>query len=94
MSPSGFPLLHVIRAAGIVNAIVFSLIKLNTLLSSTVPPKSVQLGNDIVVKIIHILKHSEPIVTTHNQLVARTGLEPAYFIEYFIHIGSVLHCTT
>ena len=49
ISPSGLPELQNIKAAETVNVIVFPIISKNTLLSPTVPPKSVQDGILIVV---------------------------------------------
>jgi len=68
-SPSGFPPLQVIKAAGIVSAIVCPVINENTLLSPTVGPRFSQTGNEIVAR----AKHLNPIVDKVNTLSPATA---------------------
>lgn len=68
MSPSGFPALHVNKAAGTVRVILFPVILKNTESSPTVPPKSVQTGKFISVN--DVQKAKDPAGT-----VAKLGKE-------------------
>ena len=64
MSPSGFPLLQVMRAEGTVNVILFPVTSINILSLPTVNPKLVHDGISIVSKEIQVSNVDPSLIET------------------------------
>ena len=73
ISPSGLPLLQVVKADGTVSVIVFPSIETNTPSSPTVLPKFIQDGRLIVVNDGQIKKHPLPAMVKLGKLTVSTN---------------------